>query len=334
MMAERAWMLLTDSLLLAVCGFIFVASFSLLRAGPGRMLWRRVCSSASGLVSLPLLCLFLLIGLADSLQFGQLSGGERSASILDVLLQRILTGDVQSSAGPVSVIMLEQSLKGIRSGWLMAGGFVAWLPLTIVTGVAAGLTGGVFGRLVTGVCDVFEAIPAILLLLMLIFVAQPAIVILAERFPDAVSVSEARLFVICIVLGFVRAPALCRQVQARTARFMASDALAAARSVGLSDARLLRRSLLPELVGVASVALATAFPVLMLTEAVLSYLGMGLDPVTRSLGTVLGDALAIAATDPAATDVLVAALLPLGLMLAAASLFAFSVSNAFGPARH
>lgn len=327
--------LVTDALYFGVCGFIGIVLLPLLRAGPAHAAWRRVSASESGGVSMLLLGLFLLIGLADSLHLPQLMGGGRGMSVLDSLLHRLLSGDGQSSANPVALSMLEQSLKGVRNAWLVGmGGFVAWLPLIVLAGIAAGLAGGVVGRVVAAACDVLDAIPDVLLLVMLIFAAQPLISALAEHFSGAVSAGEARLLVICVILGLVRGPALCRRVQARTAAFMASDAVAAARSMGVSDAQLLRRRLLPELASMAAVAVVTAFPMLMVAEAVLSYLGMGLDPVTRSLGTVLADALAIAATEPGAGDVLLAALLPLGLMLAAASLFAFSVSGASGRARH
>lgn len=334
-MSAHVLMMFTDALYFGVCGFIFVVLLPLLRAGPARAAWRQVSGSETGVVSMLLLGLFLLIGLVDSLHLPQLMGGERGTSVLDSLLHRFLSGDRQSYANTVAVSMLEQSFKGVRSAWLVGmGGVVAWLPLTVLAGVAAGLAGGVLSRMVGLACDVLDAIPDVLLLVMLLFAAQPLIGVLAEHFSGAVNAGEARLLVICIALGFVRGPALCRRVRARTAEFMASDAVAAARCMGVSDAQLLRRHLLPELASMAAVAVVTAFPMLMVAEAVLSYLGMGLDPVTRSLGTVLSDALAIAVTEPSAGAVLMAALLPLGLMLAAASLFAFSVSSTFGRARH
>jgi len=326
-------MSLSDAFYVGLCVFIAVVSLRVLRSGPERAAWRRVVGSVSGLGSMSLLAVFLLIGLADSVHLAQTAGSGQGASILDELL-RFVSDRGDPSTNPVAAIMLEQSFKGVRSAWLVGlAGLVAWLPLTILAGVYAGLAGGLPGRGGAAACAVFDAIPTVLLLVVLVFVAQPLIAVVAEHFPGPTSASAARRLVICAILGFVRTPALCRQVQARTARFMASDAVAAARCVGVSDAQLVRTRLLPEIVALALMALATAFPVLILVEALLSYLGMGLDPVTRSLGTVLSDALALAATEPGGGDVLLAALVPLGLMVAAASLFAFSVHAAFGRAR-
>lgn len=332
-MLDQTSALLSNVLYFALCLFIVAALLLLLRSGPERAAWRRLTGSRSGRVSMLLLAIFLLVGLADSLNLPRLLGEAHGESLLDMSLRRFVT-DQPANAHPLAAIMFEQSFKGVRTAWLVgAAGFVAWLPVTILAGVSAGLIGGIFGRMVVAACDVFDAIPGVLMLVMLAFVAQPLIVVLAQQFPALASPSELRLLALSMMLGLVRAPALCRRIQLRTAGFMVSDAVAAARCVGISRAQLMRRRLLPEILGMASIALATALPMLMMSEALLSYLGMGLDPVTRSLGTVLSDTLAIVATDPESVEVLVAALLPLGLMLMAAALFAFSVNAAFGAVR-
>lgn len=331
--------LLSDLLYFALCAFVGMVLLLSLRAGPERAAWRRVVQHWSGRVALLLLALFLLIGLADSLRLPQgpsgWAGAGRDVSLLDLLLQRFLTDEGDASLDSVVPTLIAQSFKGVRTAWLVgAAGLVACLPVAIVAGLGAGLIGGRLGRMAVGACDVLDAIPAVLLIILLIFVAQSLITAGAVSLDGPLVSSEARLLLVSLILGFSRVPALCRRIAARTTRFMVSDAVVAARCVGVTDAQLLRRRLLPEIVSMAAVALATALPMLMLIEAMLSYLGMGFDPVTRSLGTVLADALAIAASGSGAVEVLAAALLPLGLMLAAAVMFALAVNAAFGSLRN
>jgi len=139
----------------------------------------------------------------------------------------------------------------------------------VVLGVAAGYVGGRTDSLIMRTMDVLLAFPAILL----------AIAIMAILGPGTVNVM--------IAIGIVYIPIFARVVRGSTLQVKANEFVEAARAMGASDGRIVRRHILPGTVDtiVVQVSLSLAFAIL--AEAALSFLGLGTQPPTPSWGSML-----------------------------------------------
>jgi peptide/nickel transport system permease protein len=119
--------------------------------------------------------------------------------------------------------------------------------------------------------DVLFAFPIILL----------AIGIIAVLGPGAVSTA--------IAIGVVYTPIFARTLRAPALLLKETEYVAAARSVGATDSRILARHLLPNLSPIMLVQTSLSLSTAMLVEAALSFLGLGTQPPMASLGRMLAE---------------------------------------------
>jgi peptide/nickel transport system permease protein len=99
----------------------------------------------------------------------------------------------------------------------------------------------------------------------------------------------------------------------------------------VSTTRILARHVLPNLMHLVLIALVMDFSGLVLAEAVLSYVGIGVDPNTISFGTMINAARMELAREPMVWWSLVAAFIFMFVLVLAANLFADVVRDAFDP---
>jgi peptide/nickel transport system permease protein len=163
---------------------------------------------------------------------------------------------------------------------LMVG--LASVMLSAVVGVSLGLLAGfVGGRLdafIMRVCDVMLSFPVILIALLIAGVGR-------ALFPDAPSAMVFGVLVLSISLsGWVQ---YARTVRSSTLVERNKEYVQAARLTGVSSLRIMRRHVLPNVLGpvmvLATIQVATAI----ITEATLSFLGVGAPPNSPSLGTLI-----------------------------------------------
>ena len=138
-------------------------------------------------------------------------------------------------------------------------------------GVVSGYRGGWFERIVMRAMDVLFAFPIILL----------AIGVIAVLGPGAVSTA--------IAIGVVYVPIFARSLRAPTLSLREADYVAAARSCGATDLGILTRHILPNLSSVIFVQASLSLSTAILVEASLSFLGLGTQPPTASLGRMLAE---------------------------------------------
>ena len=177
---------------------------------------------------------------------------------------------------------------------LLYGGRTSLLVATAATllcflvggaaGVLAGACAGVVDAALSALLDLLWAFPVTLLAISL------ALVLLSGplRF-GPVRITEDSLLLPIVILGLVYAPYVARPVRAALAGLRSADFIEAARATGGSRWHVLRRHMLPQLaplvVGLAPVVAA----MMLLTEAALSVLGLGVQPPGASWGTLLAD---------------------------------------------
>jgi peptide/nickel transport system permease protein len=163
---------------------------------------------------------------------------------------------------------------------LMVG--LASVVLSAAVGVSLGLLAGfVGGRLdafIMRVCDVMLSFPVILIALLIAGVGR-------ALFPNAPSAMVFGVLVLSISLsGWVQ---YARTVRSSTLVERHKEYVQAARLTGVSSLRIMRRHVLPNVLGpvmvLATIQVATAI----ITEATLSFLGVGAPPNSPSLGTLI-----------------------------------------------
>ncbi|MBA2675780.1 ABC transporter permease [Ramlibacter sp.] len=154
--------------------------------------------------------------------------------------------------------------------------------LSAVIGVALGLLAGFLGGWVDGflmrVCDVMLSFPPILVALLIAGVGR-------ALFPNAqTSVAFGVLIVSITLTGWVQ---YARTVRGSTLVERNKEYVQAARVTGVAPLRIMRRHVLPNVLGpvlvLATIHVATAI----ITEATLSFLGVGVPPTSPSLGTLI-----------------------------------------------
>jgi len=105
---------------------------------------------------------------------------------------------------------------------------------------------------------------------------------------------------ILVAIGMVSWLTMARVVRAEVRSVRARPFVEAARSLGAPHARILLRHILPNVMGPAIVSIALTVPAVIRQEAMLSFLGLGVEPPSASLGTLLREGMAaLSPLDPA-----------------------------------
>jgi peptide/nickel transport system permease protein len=149
------------------------------------------------------------------------------------------------------------------------------LSLGLVLGGLSGYYGGMLDDALMRFVEVLATIPSLFLLLAL-----------RALFPLDVNPSTVFLIVITI-LGFIRWGPIARVVRGLVLSLREEEFVQAARALGGSDARILLRHLLPGTAAYAIVAFSLLIPGFILTEAGLSFLGLGINEPASSWGLML-----------------------------------------------
>ncbi len=152
-----------------------------------------------------------------------------------------------------------------------------------------------------------------------------------QWFETAAQRADARLLALCFILGLTSWTGLCRLLRAETLKLRELDYVQAARAFGVAELRIMGRHILPNLFHIVLIALVMDFSGLVLSEAVLSYIGIGVDPTMISFGTMINAARLELSREPVVWWSLAAAFVFMFSLVLAANLFADAVRDAFDP---
>jgi peptide/nickel transport system permease protein len=175
--------------------------------------------------------------------------------------------------------ILSAIMYGARISMLVG---LASVVLSVIVGVSLGLLSGFVGgkidAFIMRVCDVMLSFPSILIALLIDGVGR-------AMFPNAHDTLAFAVLVLAIALpGWVQ---YARTVRGSTLVERNKEYVQAARVVGVAPLRIMRKHVLPNVMGpvlvLATIQVATAI----LTEATLSFLGVGVPPTQPSLGTLI-----------------------------------------------
>ncbi|WP_281048708.1 ABC transporter permease [Thauera sp. GDN1] len=230
--------------------------------------------------------------------------------------------------------VLYLALKSVRTA-LVIGTIttLVMMPFAVALGIAAGYLGGWVDDAVQYVYTVLNAIPGVLLIAAAVLMMQVVIDTNPQWFDTAAERSDARLLALCFILGITSWTGLARLLRGETLKLRELEYVQAARAFGVKTPAILRRHILPNVMHIVMIALVMDFSGLVLAEAVLSYVGIGVDPTTISFGTMINMARAELAREPMVWWSLAAAFVFMFVLVLAANLFADIVRDAFDPRR-
>ncbi|MFN7024728.1 MAG: ABC transporter permease [Pseudorhizobium sp.] len=177
--------------------------------------------------------------------------------------------------------MLSRTLHGLRLTLLIAlTGSIISLVVGALAGILAGYLRGVFPAVIMAVVDIQIAVPFTLIALLV------------------VAIFGNSLPVLITVIGLSGWEVYARVVRAQVLTVSRQPFVEAARAAGASHLRILFRHVLPNVVSPIIVVWTMTFSGLILLESSLSFLGLGVQPPTATLGSMVGSGRDYLATNP------------------------------------
>lgn len=296
--------------------------------------FRRLRRNRVAIVALVVMAFYATVGTLDSVNWKD-SRNAPSKTVIDRLFERPLektysaplatmtTGEPTPTrlkekhllgTDGVGNDVLYMTLKGCRTA-LIIGGFTSLLatPLALLFGMTAGYFGKRVDDAVQYSYTVLSSIPGILLLVALLMVLGRG------------------LLQMCIALGVTSWVELCRLSRGETLKHRDREYVRGARALGVSHARILTRHILPNLLPIVIISVTLGFSGLVLAEATLSYLQLGVDAGTGSWGNMIDSARMELAREPVIWWNLASASVALFVLVLAFNLFGDALRDAIDP---
>jgi peptide/nickel transport system permease protein len=232
----------------------------------------------------------------------------------------------------VGIDVLYQSLKSIRTG-LIIGTLttLVMLPFAIVMGVTAGYFRGLIDDVIQYLYTTLSSIPGVLLIAAAALILEVYMVKHADEFTSLVVRADLRLLALCVILGITSWTGLCRLLRGEAMKLRETDFIEAARAFGVHHTTIILRHMVPNIMHIVMISIVLDFSGLVLAEAVLSYINIGVDPSMESWGNMINSARLELAREPVVWWSLVAAFVFMFVLVLAANLFADAVRDAFDP---
>jgi peptide/nickel transport system permease protein len=275
----------------------FALVFALIRAGAHNERWqralRRFRADRLGVASLVIVVLYLTIGALEMLQIPAGNGGTRSLldwlssgvpaektfsaplakTLLDPTKPEPLKGLHLLGTDALGKDVFVESLRACKTALLIGGlTSVIYLPVGTLLGILAGYFRRRTDDVIQYVYSTVASIPTILLLVSIIMVLGKSVTSMA------------------VALGATGWVGICRLMRGETLRQAERPYVAAARCLGQSHWKIVTRHLLPNVMHLVLINFVLGFSGLVLSEAILSYLGVGSPVGTPSWGCMIDQA--------------------------------------------
>jgi peptide/nickel transport system permease protein len=252
--------------------------------------------------------------------------------ILGLIAAQLADGYHLLGTDKVGQDVLYLGIKSIRTGVLIGTlTLLVMLPLALVMGTAAGYFGGRIDDAVQYLYTTLSSIPGVLLIAAAVLSVN---LYLDQNLAEVTSLhqrADLRLLLLTGILGLTGWIGLCRLLRAESLKLRELDYVTAARAFGVRDLRILGRHLLPNLGHLVLITVVIDFSGLVLAEAVLSYVGVGVDPSMISWGNMINSARLELAREPAVWWSLATAFVFMFTLVLCANLFADAVRDALDP---
>lgn len=225
-----------------------------------------------------------------------------------------------------------QSMKSVRTGIVIGTvTTLVMLPFALLLGMLAGFFGGWVDDVIQYVYTTLSSIPGVLLISASVISIQIYIANHPKTFQTIAERADVRLLALCVILGVTSWTSLCRLLRAETLKIRELDFVRAATSLGVHRFKIILRHIFPNVLHIVIITVVLDFSALVLAEAVLSYVGVGVDPTSFSWGNMINSARLDLAREPVVWWPLLSAFLFMFTLVLAANIFADAVRDAFDP---
>lgn len=326
--------------------------------------WNVVFKNKRTVFATVILCLFMTIALLDSIHFKNNNknihkNSQPIQSVLDVLLEPYSSTMERSYSAPLSSHLFDQkingeylplkyyhllgtskigedvfyqSLKSVRTGFIIGTLTTLFmLPFAVVLGIMAGYFGGWIDDAIQYTYTTLSSIPGVLLIAAAVLTLQALMNRHEDWFQTLAQRSDARLLALCAILGVTSWTTLCRLLRGEVLKLREIEFIQAAKSLGVGHMNIMVKHLLPQLIPIILISVTLDFSGLVLAEAVLSYVGVGVDPASYSWGTMINSARLEMARVPIVWWSLSAAFIFMFSLVLCANIFADALRDAFDP---
>jgi peptide/nickel transport system permease protein len=143
--------------------------------------------------------------------------------------------------------------------------------------------------------------------------------------------ADLRLFFLCMILGLTSWTGLCRLLRGESMKLREVEYVQASQTFGLNKFSIIIRHIVPNIMHIVIITVVLDFSALVLAEAVLSYVNIGVDPTTYSWGNMINAARLEMSREPVVWWSLFSAFLFMFVLVLFANLFSDVVRDAFDP---
>ena len=228
--------------------------------------------------------------------------------------------------------VLYQALKSIRTGVVIGTlTTLLMLPFAITLGIMAGYFRGWIDDVIQYLYTTLNSIPGVLLIAAAVLMLNVYMSNHAAEFASLTQRADLRLLFLCLILGLTSWTGLCRLLRAETLKLREVDFIQAASAFGVGSTQTIFRHILPNVMHIVLITLVLDFSGLVLAEAVLSYINIGVDPTMNSWGNMINSARLEMAREPVVWWSLAASLFFMFTLVLFANLFADVVRDALDP---
>ena len=312
--ADKVWDITWRALVgagggLAVCGVLILFGYRC-RIAALRRLWSAPEQGARRTVWGVFACILMLLGSVISL-----------SAVYHVL-----------GTDKVGEDVLYQALKSVRTG-LVIGTLTTliMLPAALLLGCMAGYFRGWVDDAIQYLYTTLSSVPGVLLIAAAVLIMQMYMSNHPGEFNSLIERSDFRLLFLCLILGLTSWTGLCRLLRGEALKLRQMDYVQAAQALGVRHFTILWRHILPNVMHIVLIVVVLDFSGLVLAEAVLSYINIGVDPNTYSWGNMINSARLELAREPVVWWSLTAAFGFMFVLVLAANLLADAVREAFDP---
>ena len=228
--------------------------------------------------------------------------------------------------------VLYQALKSVRTGLLIGTlTTLVMLPFAIALGIAAGYFRGWVDDVIQYLYTTLSSIPGVLLIAAAALMLEVYMARNEASYTSLAARADLRLLALCMILGVTTWTGLCRYLRGEALKLREVDFISAARAFGVPHRVIIVRHIIPNIMHIVMISIVLDFSGLVLAEAALTYIDIGVDPSMESWGNMINSARLELAREPVVWWSLLAAFVFMFTLVLAANVFADAVRDAFDP---